>query len=462
MVFSCSDSFIATRPIITELSTNTLISYPILDYTPVYPLKVSANKRYLVDQNSNPVFLSGDAAWSLIVQLTNEDVITYLANRHDHGFNTILVELIEHHFSTYAPNNIYNVPPFTGKVFTTPNETYFAHADYVITNAAQYNMTVFLAPLYLGYPGTEEGWDSEIAAASIEDMQSWGTYVGNRYKDFTNIVWVIGGDQDPTSLLPKVNAFANALVAADPNHLVTFHDIRGTMAVDHLAGASWLTLNDIYTNYLGTAGKAQTAYAYFPTLPFFQIEGYYENDHSMTTQNLRAQAYWTVLAGGCGYIFGNTPLWEYDFEGGDWKTAMDAAGSVSMSYAASLFRSLAWQNLVPDTTHIVGTAGYGTIGTANYITTGRVADGSLVMSYFPSAMTLTIDMTQLNGWITGRWYDPTNGAYNTVSGSPFPNTGTHNFTPTGYNAAGDSDWVLILDVNSQISWNYFLPFIRGH
>jgi hypothetical protein len=46
-----------------------------------------------------------------------------------------------------------------------------------------------------------------------------------------------------------------------------------------------------------------------PTRPFFQIEGFYENEHSMTTQQLRAQAYWTVLSGGMGYQFGNCPLW---------------------------------------------------------------------------------------------------------------------------------------------------------
>ncbi len=130
----------------------------------------------------------------------------------------------------------------------------------------------------------------------MADMQSWGSYVGNRYKNFDNIVWVVGGDADPTPVWSKVNAFATALVAADNRHLVTFHDVRGTMAVDHLSGASWLTLNDIYTTYLGTADKAATAYTYSPTLPFFQIEGYFENEHSMTAQQLRAQAYWTVLS----------------------------------------------------------------------------------------------------------------------------------------------------------------------
>ncbi|MBS7614603.1 hypothetical protein KEJ18_02560 [Candidatus Bathyarchaeota archaeon] len=38
----------------------------------IYPLKVSANKRYLVNQNNVRFLLQGDAAWSLIVELTRQ------------------------------------------------------------------------------------------------------------------------------------------------------------------------------------------------------------------------------------------------------------------------------------------------------------------------------------------------------------------------------------------------------
>jgi hypothetical protein len=56
-----------------------------------------------------------------------------------------------------------------------------------------------------------------------------------------------------------------------------------------------------------------------------------------------------------------------------------------------------------------------------------------------------VNMTQLSGpQVSARWYDPSNGTYSTVSGSPFPNTGTHVFTPTGNNSSGASDWVLLL------------------
>src|SRR6266498_2363927 len=68
--------------------------------TVTYPLKVSANGRYLVDQTNKPVFWTGDSAWSLMVQLTNSDVDYYLNDRQQKGFNVILVNLLEHKYST--------------------------------------------------------------------------------------------------------------------------------------------------------------------------------------------------------------------------------------------------------------------------------------------------------------------------------------------------------------------------
>ncbi len=63
----------------------------------------------------------------------------------------------------------------------------------------------------------------------------------------------------------------------------------------------------------------------------------------------------------------------------------------------------------------------------------------------PTRRTITVDMTRLRGPVTARWYDPTNGTFSTISGSPFANSGTRNFAPPGKNSAGDGDWVLVLE-----------------
>jgi hypothetical protein len=44
------------------------------------------------------------------------------------------------------------------------------------------------------------------------------------------------------------------------------------------------------------------------------------------------------------------------------------------------------------------------------------------------------------------WYDPTNGTFTPIPGSPLANSGTRDFTPSGNNSAGSGDWVLVLEV----------------
>ena len=53
------------------------------------PLKVSSNRRYLVDQKDKPFLLHGDTAWSLITAVTEEEAERYLEDRRKKGFNTI-------------------------------------------------------------------------------------------------------------------------------------------------------------------------------------------------------------------------------------------------------------------------------------------------------------------------------------------------------------------------------------
>src|SRR5215472_5637162 len=159
-----------------------------------YPLHVSTDHRYLVDRSGTPFMVQGDAAWSLISGLTDEEAETYLEARRRLGFNAIIVNLIEHKFR--GPVNRYGEGPFTKPGdFSTPNEKYFEHADSVIRTAREKGIVVFLAPIYLGYIGTDEGWIEELVRNGSEKALAWGRYVGGRYRKFDNIVWIIGGDR---------------------------------------------------------------------------------------------------------------------------------------------------------------------------------------------------------------------------------------------------------------------------
>ena len=76
-------------------------------------------------------------------------------------------------------------------------------------------MQVFLAPIYLGYIHTDEGWVEEALANGPEKCRAWGRYVGKRYRDFDNLVWIIGGDRNPENARPDVDAVAEGIKEFD-------------------------------------------------------------------------------------------------------------------------------------------------------------------------------------------------------------------------------------------------------
>jgi hypothetical protein len=217
----------------------------------VYPLHVESGKRYLVDAASKPFFLQGDAGWELIAKLTREEAEQYLEDRRLKGFNTVIVRLIDHDFLPNPPNNAYGDGPFTiPGDFGTPNERYFAHADWVIGKAAEKGILVLLAPAYTGYLGGNQGWYQEMQANGTTKLRAYGQYLGTRYRNFSNILWVDGGDfSPPASGKDLVRAVANGIRDIIPNSLHTFHGGRYTTALGFWGTSEpWLTVNDIYTD----------------------------------------------------------------------------------------------------------------------------------------------------------------------------------------------------------------------
>jgi uncharacterized protein DUF4038/collagenase-like protein with putative collagen-binding domain len=422
----------------------------------VYPLKIGPTSRYLVDQKGEPFLLVGDAAWSLIGVLSDSDSDFYLENRKQLGFTAVIVSLIEHTFAPKAPANFYGITPFIGQPFVTPNESYFAHADYIVKSAAAKGIVILLDPLYLGFGCGSQGWCREVQAATTSQLMVWGQYVGNRYKNFDNIIWMIGGDTDPSPVKDKVQAMVDGIRSMDSRHLFTAHNNVEQMAVTPWAGADWLTLNNVYT-YSGIAYRSMMdAYSLSPPMPVFLVEAWYENEHGVTESGLRAQSYWTVLSGGFGHVFGNCPIWAFGFANTctskDWKAALNDVGSMGMRHFQALFKSRHWHTLVPDTTQNVLTAGYGTFGTVAHARAACAADGSSILAYLPSSLTAQSGSVTVNGsclnakTMMAWWYDPSTGMASRIA--TYSTSGALTLSPP----SSDRDWVLVLD-----SANYSFP-----
>ena len=399
------------------------------------PLRVSGNQRYLVDRHDVPFLLQGDAAWSLIANVTNEEASAYLKNRQAKGFNAVLVNLIEHKFAKNAPRNIYGEAPFSGQSdFAAPNERYFGHADWVIRKAAENGLVVLLAPVYLGYPGLDEGFYDEVLANGPEKCLAYGRYLGQRYRGFDNIIWVMGGDRDPGPARENVDMIAYGIRESDRRHLMTAHCHSDSAPAEQYPG-SWLQISTSYA-YEIVHLRLTWDYERKPVMPLFLIESIYEGEHNSSELQVRRQAYWSVLCGEFGHVMGNYPIWSF---GPGWQAAMESPGSTALMCWGRLFRSRPWYDLVPDQDHKVVTAGLGEFWGLDYVTAAVTGDGGTMMAYLPSARTITVDLSKLaKGRARAWWYNPRTGG--ATEAGAFATEGAMQFTPPS-----DGDWVIVLD-----------------
>ncbi len=406
-------------------------------------LSVGPTGRYLIDRHGVPTFFQGDAGWSLFVQPNTADAATYLQSRGGAGFNVVLVNLIEHQFASNAPVNAYGQAPFTGRPFATPNEAYFAHVDSILEIARQDGITLLIAPLYLGYGCGSEGWCAEVQAATTAEMRAWGEYVGTRYANTPNIVWVLGGDTDPTPVAAKALQVVDGIRAHDTVHPWTAHNQPETWAGDAWPGQSWLTVNSFYSYTQQHYEWAQEGRGLLPVRPYFLMESTYENEHGASTQQLRAAAYFTVIWGGCGHIYGNCPVWHFGSSAGwcgtvDWRGALASPGTTSMQWVQRLFTSRHWWTIVPDDAHTVLTSGAGLYGQTDYAVAASTSDSSSLFAYLPTARTVTMTSVSLGtDSVRAWWFRPSNGATTLVGEFA---AGARAYTPPS-----SGDWVLVVD-----------------
>src|SRR5512140_1064202 len=156
-----------------------------------YPLKISLDNRYLVDQNNDPFLMIGDAPQALIVNASLSEAKLLLANRASHGFNTVWVMLLCNDYSGGRADSstIDGLKPFArAGDLSTPNEAYFARCDEVIRAAAAQGLNVLLDPIDAG------GFIDLMRANGETKCLDYGRFLGNRYRGFDNILWMSGSD----------------------------------------------------------------------------------------------------------------------------------------------------------------------------------------------------------------------------------------------------------------------------
>lgn len=433
---------------------------------PVYPLKLSANHRYLVDQQGKPFLIAGDTPQGLLARLSEKDADAYFADRAAHGFNTlgwVNVECAGHDFpSNPTASTPDGIRPFNGYIkngadfehydLSQPNEEYFAHLDRMLQLAAHHHLAVFLDPM------ETLGWLPTLRNNGLKAAYAYGQYLGKRYRRFPNVLWISGNDFN-TWTVPAdddlAQAVAKGIRSMAPEQLQTVElNVRTSSSFDDPRWIPLIELNSTYT-YSPTYIQILHSYNQQPVAPTYLAEAHYDQENVGdppdygTPLVLRKEEYWTMLSGGVGQFYGNAYSWS--FKDG-WQTHIDTAAVTQLGIWKSFFVSIPWQDLVPDQDHAVVTGGRGSFGDvstrvslSDYCTVARSANGKTVVAYLPTVRTITVEMKKLAGPARARWFDPTDGTFHEIAKTPMANTGVRKFTPPGPNHDGDGDWVLLLE-----------------
>ncbi len=428
-------------------------------------LKVSENHRFLVFEDGTPFFYLGDTAWELFHRLSKDDALKYLENRREKGFTVIQAVILAELDGLNTPN-MEGEKPLRGNDPTQLNEAYFKHVDWVIRKAEEMGMFIGLLPTW--GDKVDKQWGVGPVIFNAENARQYGEIIGERYKDFENIIWINGGDrQGGGDNFSVWTALAEGIKSEDKNHLMTFHPWGETSSSQWFQESDWLDFNMMQT------GHGQRSYAIYkrlltpdynriPVKPAFDGEPRYE-DHPCAWNpavlgwfddaDVRQACYWNLFSGGFGHTYGCHAIWQMLAPGREptgqvrnfWYDDIDLPGAWDMIHARKLiesrpmteripFQEIIKNNYIPETDYIVATRG------KDYI-----------FVYIPTGWEAALDLN-LCGWEHSKvwWYNCRTGE--AKASGEIQNEQIKTFKPeTG---GRGNDWVLVFD-NADI--NFEIP-----
>ena len=455
-----------------------------------FATSVHSSGHYMLDQFGQPMIMAGASDQSF-QNLTVSDIqTTYFPTRAAQGFNwaqAIIIGSNEEDLTSNTPNwgDIDGNPPFYQSNGTTPGTGpndydvtqpypgFWARIDALFT-AAQVNGITLLLELLCGGVYASPTNHGFFAATGTTKLATFATWFANRYKSFTyHYLW--GYDHFRSipdgwaGTDPYLIAMLNASRAANPKALHTIENEDSLWTTNQTTGSALDLPGDDTAFTMGGGGAASldlnwcyTAEdnspdmlrGYNQNFPTFFGEGKYENapnnypagKNNWSNLLNRKYCYYPMVNGGCGTYYGHDNVWHF---GTGWQGQLATTATAHFTIWRNFMTSFAWWKLVPDQTHVFVTAGYPTTGfpyPTRFGVNGAVAaDGTVGLVYLGANQSVTIDMTKMRGLTNVRWFDPTNATYTAIGSiSGGTGAGTHVYTSSTNNAAGDPDWVLLL------------------
>lgn len=435
-------------------------------------LKVSDNKRFLVHENGKPFYWLGDTAWELFHRLNREEAEKYLKNRAEKGFTVIQAVALAELQGLRDPNPYWELP-LENLDPTKPRPAYFIHVDWIIDKAAELGLYIALLPTW-GDKLYKDKWGDGPEIFNTNNAFSYGRWLGNRYKNRKNIIWVLMGDRNPRHEQDVAvwRAMASGITEGigDTTHvLITAHPQPTDMAEG--GSGKWFHNDDWFDFNMFQTGhcrenpiydRIQVAYNRQPVKPTLDGEPLYE-DHPVcfnktelglsNAYDVRMYAYWSVFAGAFGNTYGCHDVWQMyspqrkSINGATipWYEAINLPAAGQMKYLRKLIESRPMLDRVPDQSLVASPPDPLHVGSSIESLYERVQatrGNDYAFIYSTKGKAFVVNMGKISGeTLIAHWYDPRTGTIKEMG--TFTNKGQQVFTPPtqGYG----QDWVLILD-----------------
>ena len=437
-------------------------------------LKVSENRRFLVQEDGRPFFYLGDTAWELFHRLSREEATRYLEDRARKGFTVIQAVALAELDGLSDPNPYGHRPlldddPTRPDVRDGPANDYWDHVDFVVEKANSLGLYVGFLPTWGDKWNKKWGAGPEIFTPA--NAAVYGEWLGRRYRA-AGVVWILGGDRPVETEAHRqiLRAMARGLRKGDGGaHLVTLHPTGGEGSSTYFPGEDWLDFNmrqnGHVAEFTGRYDETRADYDRTPAKPVVDGEPLYE-DHPVSFKapelghsvaaDVRRPLYWDLFSGACGHTYGHHSVWqmwapprkEVNSPLLPWFEAISQPGAGQMQHARRLLESRPFLTRVPDDTVLVADRVPTSVpgaGRYRYVAT-RDAEGRYAMVYAPVGRPFRVRVSAVaGGRVTAWWFDPRSGKATLVG--ELANEGERSFTPPDLGEA--LDWVLVLDDAAQ-------------
>jgi hypothetical protein len=389
----------------------------------MYPVKVSENGRYFVDQNGTPVFWLGTTQWQLFRGYTLEEATLILEKTARTGFAFAQVMVLGS--GVPAQPNVYGEKPWIDDNPLTPNEAYFGNVDAVIEAARRKNVIISTTLYHRHYLGH----------ITVDNARAWANWLAQRYRDVPNIVWSMTPEAMPF-FVPVLRELAAGLREGDGgSHLITCKPDPGPFSSSFCHAEPWLDFNSIQTFAWAHLiyPLVNADYHLEPVKPVLMAEGAYEQGSEygfeVTPVWIRRQAYYSYLAG-AHHTYGHNDSWRVL---PTWRQALDAPGAAQLGLLKQILQGREeWWYLVPDQSLLA--SGGRTEGRVLNLA-ARHKDGKWALVYCGAAASFSVDLGKLAGKEANAfWIDPRNAERLAIG--RLPNSGERSFsTPVGWEDA---------------------------